>query len=84
MRAKSEPRRAVIYSIDEVPPFTTEAEEQAFWATHEVSDELAAQAEPLPADIVALLDRIRENRKQRKAASAAAIDSGEASSIRRR
>ena len=76
MGAKSEPHSTVIHSV--------EAEEQAFWATHEVSDELAAQAEPLPADVVALLDRIRENRKQRKSAAEAATGSGETSSTRRR
>jgi hypothetical protein len=84
MGSKSEPRRTLIHGIDEIPLSTTEAEEQAFWATHEVSDELAAQAEPLPADVVALLDRIRENRQKRKAAADAANGTGETSSTRRR
>ena len=57
----------VIHSVDQIPPFETEEEERTFWETHEVSDELAAQAEPLPEDVVALLDRIRENRARRKA-----------------
>jgi hypothetical protein len=84
MGDKSEPNRTVIHSVDEIPQFTTEEEEQAFWATHEVGDELAAQAEPLPADVVALLDRIRENRERRKAEADATTGSSEASSTRRR
>jgi hypothetical protein len=74
----------VIQSIDEIPQFTTEAEEQAFWATHEVSDELAAQAEPLPADVVALLDRIRENRERRNAQAGGMPGFSETTSTRRR
>ena len=40
--------RHVIRSLEEIPAFQTEDEERAFWATHEVSDELAAAAEPIP------------------------------------
>jgi hypothetical protein len=64
---KREPHTTVIHSLDEIPLFATEEEERAFWATHEVSDDLAAQTEPLPADIVMLLDQIRERRAQRDA-----------------
>ena len=56
----------IIHSLDEIPVFATEAEERAFWETHEVSNELAAQADPLPEEVVALLDQIRENRARRK------------------
>lgn len=84
MGAKSEPQRTLIHSIEEIPLFTTEAEEQTFWATHEVSEELAAKAEPLPADVVALLDRIRENRERRKAQADGRPGSSETTSIRRK
>jgi hypothetical protein len=69
VKIKPERRLTLIHSLDEIPEFATEAEERAFWETHEVSDELAAQAEPLPEDVVALLDRIREIRARRKAMS---------------
>ncbi len=68
MGTKPQRHTTVVRSLDEIPHFATEEEERAFWETHEVSDELAAQAEPLPADIVALLDRIRERRAQQTTA----------------
>ncbi len=36
--------------IEEIPSFADEAEEHAFWATHELSDTLWDQAEPLQPD----------------------------------
>jgi hypothetical protein len=66
VKTKPERRTTVIHSLDEIPTFATEKEERVFWETHEVSDDLAAQAEPLPEDVVALLDRIREQRAQRR------------------
>ena len=36
-----------IYRIQDVPAFMKEAEEHAFWATHEMSDGLWDRAEPL-------------------------------------
>jgi hypothetical protein len=42
--------RTVIHSLDEIPTFADEDEERAFWATHEVSGELANAAEPIPDD----------------------------------
>ncbi len=39
-----------IRSIEEIPTFHSEAEEHAFWATHELSDALWDQAEPLGPD----------------------------------
>lgn len=36
-----------IQRIDEIPAFTNEAEEHAFWATHELSSALWDQAQPL-------------------------------------
>lgn len=42
--------RTIIHSSDDIPTFADEDEERAFWATHEVSDELAEAAEPIPDD----------------------------------
>ena len=56
-----------IYSLDEILQFQDECEEHEFWATHEVSNDLADQAEPLPDDLVALLEQIRERRARARA-----------------
>jgi hypothetical protein len=39
-----------IDSADQIPAFHTEAEEQAFWATHTLSDRMLDQAEPIPEE----------------------------------
>jgi len=39
-----------IHRLDEIPPFADEGEEHAFWATHELSDALWDEAEPLSPD----------------------------------
>ena len=62
MKANRRPRRKTIHSIDEIPVFRNEDEEHTFWSTHEMGDELWENAEPLPDEIVALLDRERERR----------------------
>lgn len=36
-----------IYHLEDIPIFATEAEEHAFWATHQLSEALWDQAEPL-------------------------------------
>ena len=36
-----------IQDLKDIPQFASEAEERAFWATHELSDALWDQAEPL-------------------------------------
>jgi len=41
---------AIIHRIEDIPPFANEAEEHAFWASHELSDELWSRAEPLRPD----------------------------------
>ena len=43
-----QPAMTIIRSLDEVPAFTSEADEAAFWATHEFSDELLAHMEAVP------------------------------------
>lgn len=84
MAKRTKEKLAIIHTLDEIPQDMTEAEEHRFWSTHTLSEELVAQAEPLPADVVALLDRIRENRKRRKVAADATIGSGKASPTRQR
>ncbi len=37
------PRTTIVSSWDEIPPFASEAEESAFWATHELGDAVLAQ-----------------------------------------
>ena len=39
-------------SLDEVPSFTSEAEEAAFWTTHELSDELLAHMDDVPEAVL--------------------------------
>jgi hypothetical protein len=40
----------VVNRLDEIPRFGNETEEHEFWATHELSDSLWDQAEPLSPD----------------------------------
>jgi CopG antitoxin of type II toxin-antitoxin system len=50
----------VIHRIDEIPAFANEAEEHAFWVTHELSDELWDAAEPLePGELPAPRSKTR-------------------------
>jgi len=37
----------MIHNLEEIPAFASEAEEHAYWAAHELSDALWAQAQPL-------------------------------------
>jgi hypothetical protein len=41
---------AIIRRLQDIPSFANEAEEHAFWASHELSDELWSRAEPLKPD----------------------------------
>jgi len=41
-----------IRNLEEIPEFASEAEEHAFWATHELSDTLWDQAEPFQAGVL--------------------------------
>ncbi len=41
-------KKAIIHSLDEIPKTMTEAEEQAFWESHELGEEIAF--EPIPED----------------------------------
>lgn len=62
----SRKRKQVIHSIDEVPKFTSEEEEDSFWSTHRYSRELLRQGTPPPVRIAALLKRVREERAARR------------------
>src|SRR5690349_18598652 len=52
MAPKNQPHMTTLHSMDEVPAFASEAEEAAFWATHELGDELLAQTDELPESIL--------------------------------
>lgn len=55
-------RLTTVRSWDELPKDMTEAEEDEFWRTHELGDELLDRAGPLPADVCAAIDQIRRRR----------------------
>lgn len=59
-------RRQVIHSIDQIPTFATEEEEDRFWSTHRFSKELLRQGKPPPARVAALLKPAREERVPRR------------------
>lgn len=45
-------RMNIVRSRDEIPVFQSEDEEHVFWSTHALSDEVLAQAEPLPEGLL--------------------------------
>jgi hypothetical protein len=53
-----------IHSWDEVPPNMTESEEDEFWRTHTLGDELFENPESVDADEAELLNRIRHERAE--------------------
>ena len=40
----------IVRSLDEIPPFASEAEESAYWQTHALSEELWDTLPPVPED----------------------------------
>ena len=62
----SHKRKQVIHSIDEIPRFTGEEEEDRFWSTHRFSKELLRQGQQPPARIAALLKAAREARAAKR------------------
>jgi len=52
---------------DDVPPAMSESEEEEFWRTHELGDGLFDRAEPLPSDVIAVIERARQRRAARAA-----------------
>lgn len=50
MSTKQHDGLKMIHRLEEIPAFSTEDEEHAFWATHELAPELWERAEPLAPD----------------------------------
>ena len=46
------PDMTTIHSLDEVPTFTSEREEAAFWATHELGDEILSGMDAVPEEVL--------------------------------
>jgi hypothetical protein len=49
---KSKVDRIAIHSFEQVPDFASEAEERAFWDSHDLGDDLVQQMEPVPDGIL--------------------------------
>ncbi len=60
-------RLETVRSWDDVPEDMTEADEDEFWRTHELGDELFIRAEPLPAEVQSVIERARRRRTTRLA-----------------
>ncbi len=52
MTNTNQPGMTTITSFAEVPTFTSEADEAAFWATHELSDALLAQMDEVSEEVL--------------------------------
>ena len=50
MPAKQHDRLKVVHRLEDIPAFAEEAEEHAFWATHELAPDVWKRAEPLEPD----------------------------------
>src|SRR5579884_4484047 len=46
--ARSRRPKVVLHSLDEIPSFTNEDEEAAFWDGHELGEEIVERMEPVP------------------------------------
>lgn len=42
----------IVHQWEDVPAFSSEAEEAEYWATHDLGDELLAQMGPVPPDVL--------------------------------
>lgn len=40
MRPTKQPKRKIVYSLDEIPEFASEDEEREWWATHDLAPKL--------------------------------------------
>src|SRR5947199_3796844 len=49
-RAKRRPPLTTVHRLEDIPQFASEAEEPAFWASHELDEALWDQAEPFGPD----------------------------------
>jgi hypothetical protein len=52
MSEAKQPVMQEIHSLEEIPEFTSEAEEAEFWATHSLGEELLERMEPIPEEIL--------------------------------
>jgi hypothetical protein len=52
MRNTSRREQNVLHSLDEIPEFATEDEEDEFWATHSLGPELLDQMGPPPPGLL--------------------------------
>lgn len=59
-------REQVISSLDQIPRFESEQEEDRFWSSHRFSAELLRQGNAPPGQIAALLRRARDERAARQ------------------
>src|SRR5947209_18079815 len=50
MRAKRQPPLTTVHRLEDIPQLASEAEEHAFWATHELDEALWDQAESFGPD----------------------------------
>jgi hypothetical protein len=50
MARKQQPSLAVVEELADIPVFTSEAEEAAYWGTHTLSEQLLKQMQPLSED----------------------------------
>jgi hypothetical protein len=58
-------RLVTVRRWDDVPQDMTEAEEDEFWRTHELGEELFDRAGPLPAEVQSVIERARQRRYDR-------------------
>jgi len=52
MVRESRQRRETLHSLDNIPAFASEAEEAAFWDSHDLGEEVVARMGPLPDDVM--------------------------------
>lgn len=52
MARKSGTAKKIVSRLEDIPKFKSEREESEFWASHELSDDLWDNAEPLPEGIL--------------------------------
>ncbi len=52
MPIRPRPRKSVVHSWDEVPAFTSEAQESTYWASHVLGEELLRKMRPAPKGLL--------------------------------
>jgi hypothetical protein len=56
MPMKKQPKRKIVYSLDEIPEFVSEDDEREWWATHDLAPELG---EDVTVQQHALIQRLK-------------------------